>query len=223
MLDALIIVPEITKGMKSIGSKALLKIKESVSILEYQIFQLKKHHKKINIHIIAGFEIEKIKKTLSKSRVNIIYEEDYLDTSQSKCLKLFLREYDSKNLFIISNGVLFKNNPFDLAELGESKVFLLDKPKANFNIGCCDVGTNEVKYLFYDLPLAWSECLYLNDEAIKLFRKIAQNSIMNNMYLFEVVNTMIANNIHFAKYYITKKNIMKINTIQDLSRAKVFI
>lgn len=223
MLDALIIVPEITKGMKSIGSKALLKIKDSLSILEYQIQQLKKINRKIDIHIIAGFEIEKIKKTLNKSKVNIIYEHEYMYTSQSKCLRLFLDSYDSSNLFVISNGIIFKNSPFDLTESNTSKVFLIDKPKNNFNIGCCETNSENINYLFYDLPTAWSECIYLTHDAVQKFKEISQDKTMDQMYLFEIINQLILSNISFYKHYIPKKNIMKINTIKDLTKAKVFI
>lgn len=223
MLDAVIIVPEITKGMKSIGSKALLKIQDSLSILEYQIQQLKKYHKKINIHIIAGFEAEKIKKTLVKYKVNILYNDQYLYTNQSKCLELFLQQYSAENLLVISNGVLFKNNIFDLTNKLESKVFLIDKPKSNFNIGCCDDLSADVNYLFYDLPVCWSECVYMNKEAIEAFRIANKEQTMGQMYLFETLNRLISRDISFTKQYISKKNIMKINTAKDLAKAKLFI
>lgn len=223
MLDAIIIVPEITKGMKSIGSKALLKIKDSLSILEYQIQQLKKYHKKINIHVIAGFESDKIKKVLVKYKVNILYNDEYLYTNQSKCLDLFLQHHSSDSLLIISNGVLFKNNIFDLTNKLESKVFLIDKPKTNFNIGCCDNLSTDVNYLFYELPVCWSECAYLNKQAVEAFKEHNKEQTMSQMYLFETLNCLISNNISFTKQYIPKKDIMKINTAKDLAKAKLFI
>lgn len=223
MLDTLIIVPEITKGMKSIGSKALLKIKDSLSILEYQIQQLKKTHKKNNIHIITGFESEKIKKTLIKYKVNIIYNEEYLFTNQSKSLELFINNYNSDNLLIISSGILFRNNPFDLTSLESSKIFLIDKPKNNFNIGCCNNESSSVNYLFYDLPVAWSECTLLNRDAIIAVKHLYQTQNISQMYLFEIINNLISNNIPFIKNYIPKKDIMKINTQKDLNKAKLFV
>lgn len=223
MLDAIIVVPEITKGMKSIGSKALLKINESISILEYQIQQLKKYHKKINIHIIAGFEVEKITKLLNKYKVNIIYNDDYISTNQTRCLELFLKNYNCENLLIVSNGVLFKNNPFSNYISGESKVFLIDKPKTNFNIGCSNDISNSISYLFYDLPVSWSECVYMNKYAINTFYDITKKNNVSQMYLFEAINTMILYHINFNKAYISKKDIMKINTAKDLTKAKLFI
>jgi hypothetical protein len=49
MIDALILVPEITKGMKSIGSKSLLEIKKKLSVLDYQIQSIRNIDKNIKI------------------------------------------------------------------------------------------------------------------------------------------------------------------------------
>lgn len=222
MLDVVIVVPEITKGMKSIGSKALLKIKDSLSILEYQIQQIKKN-KKYNIHIIAGFEIEKIQKTLSKYKVNIVYNSEYLHTNQTRCIRLFLENHQSEKLFIIGNGIIFKNNPFDLSDNAYSKVFMIDKPKANFNIGCTDSPKDNISYLFYDLPVAWSECAYLSQDAIHKFLELSQERNLDQMYIFEMINVLLSRNIKFDKQYISKKDIMKINSVNDLPKAKLFI
>jgi CTP:phosphocholine cytidylyltransferase-like protein len=223
MLDAIIVIPEITKGMKSIGSKALLKIHDSLSILEYQIQQLKKYHKKINIHVIAGFEIDKIKKLLNKYKVNILHNDKYISTNQAKCLEIFCHNYTCENLLIISNGVLFKNNPFGSYLNGESKVFLIDKPKSNFSIGCLSDQADNIDYLFYDLPISWSECLYMNKDTISMFQTIVNKNNISQMYLFEAINTMILHNISFNKIYISKKDIMKVNTTKDLNKARLFI
>jgi len=225
MLNALIVAPEITKGMKSIGSKALLKLKSSTTIIEYQIQELKKIDKKVNITIVTGFESEKIKKILQKqNKLNILYNDNYLNTNQAKCVDIFLKNYDVENLLIISNGVLFKNSVFNISDIDRSKIFLIDKPKTNFNIGCCDTGSNEnIDYLFYDLPILWSECVFLNNIAIKKIREIFKSNTIDQLYIFELINILIHNNLDIQKVYIPKKHIMKINTIKDLSRAKTFI
>ena len=91
MLDALIIAPEITKGMKSLGSKALLTIKNSISILDYQIQELKKIDKNIFIYIATGFESDKVEKTARKySNTKIIENNKYETSNQTKCLSLFI-------------------------------------------------------------------------------------------------------------------------------------
>ena len=222
MLDILLLVPEITKGMKSLGSKALLTIKNSTVVLDYQIQQLKKIEANCNIFIGAGFECDKIKKTITKySRVQIIENNDYMNTNQAKLIKIFVDNHSSSNdLLIVSNGVLFKNSSIKYSS--KSKIFLIDKPKANFNIGCNE--SDNVNYLFYDLPTAWSECVLLDSMAVKNMKDICSSQNIDQLFLFELINILIEKyNIVFDKNFISKKDIMKINTAKDISKAKLFI
>jgi choline kinase len=222
MLDTLLLVPEITKGMKSLGSKALLTIKNSTVVLDYQIQQLKKIEANCNIFIGAGFECDKIKKTITKySRVQIIENNDYMNTNQAKLIKIFVDNHSSSNdLLIVSNGVLFKNSSIKYSS--KSKIFLIDKPKANFNIGCNE--SDNVNYLFYDLPTAWSECVLLDNSAVENMKDICSSQNIDQLFLFELINILIEKyNIVFDKNFISKKDIMKINTAKDISKAKLFI
>ena len=79
MIEAIILVPEITKGMKSIGSKSLLKIRKSKHIIDYQIEQISSISKKIKVNIATGFDNEKIKKILQDKypNINVIYNDKY--------------------------------------------------------------------------------------------------------------------------------------------------
>jgi hypothetical protein len=222
MLDILLLVPEITKGMKSLGSKALLTIKNSTLVLDYQIEQLKKIDQNCNIFIGTGFESDKIRKAVAKySRVHIIENQNYVNTNQAKLIKLFIdQRFSQSNLLIISNGVLFKNSSIKYA--GRSKIFLIDKPKPNFNIGCND--SEDLHYLFYDLPTPWSECVLLDSDTIKYMKCICDSQNIDQLFLFELINILIEKHkIVFDKDFISKKNIMKINTAKDISKAKIFI
>ncbi len=223
MIDAIINISEITKGMKSVGAKALLKI-NNTSIIEHQINQLKSINRNIKINIITGFEHEKIKKTLSKYRnINIIYNQQYETTNQSMGLKLlFENKKNIEKLFWLSSGVLFKPKSINnTSTKKQSKIFLLDKPKNNFNLGCSN--TEAIEYIFYDLPYVWSECLFLNEEATIKLRSMLGSYNINQMFFFELVNELISNNITLQHEKIAKSKVIKINTVKDLPKIKRFI
>lgn len=226
MIDALIIVPEITKGMKSIGSKSLLEIKKKLCILEYQIESLYQIDKNIRITIGTGFESEKIISLLKKHKtVSHVHNTNYKTTNHGYLLKLYFDYKNSFNdLLIISNGILLKNKCINKTMLNnESKIFLLDKEKENFNLGCADSQQEKTEYIFYDLPQLWSECLYLSKKDVATLQDIMQNSSIDQLYLFEIVNEIINKNGLIKKEYINKKNIMKINSLKDLAKARNFI
>jgi CTP:phosphocholine cytidylyltransferase-like protein len=224
MIDALILAPEITKGMKSLGSKALLEIKKKIPVIEYQIRLLQNISKDIRITAIVGFESEKIIPILNQHNIKYIYNEEYKHTSQSYSLKIFLDQNPTaENLLVINNGILLKPNTLKRQMLiGNSKIFLLNKLKENFTLGC--LKQSNIEYIFYDLPELWSECIYFNKNTLDILSSILDNSYINNMYLFEIINKVLnLNIIEFEKIYIDKKNIMKINSQKDITKAKLFI
>ena len=190
-MDVLIIAPEITKGMKSIGSKALLKIKQSISVIEYQINEIKKYNSHNKITIVSGFEHDKISKLYSNTRnINIVYNPEYTNTNHGESLSVFLDQMNpGKNLLVITNGVLFKNNPFkSKINNNLSQIYCINKPKTNFDIGY--IGDTSIEYLFFDLPNKWTECVMFNQEALSLIRNIDKQKI-SQMYLFEIINLLI--------------------------------
>jgi hypothetical protein len=225
MINSLILVPEITKGMKSIGSKSLLKIKE-YSILEYQINQILGINNTIKINIATGFDHEKIKEYIDSryKNINWIYNENYENTNQTKCLSLFLEQIACEDLLIINSGILFKNKSITYSSLkGNNKIYLLNKPKLNFSIGCSDI--QNIEYLFYDLPNLWAECVYFNTSTTKVLKDILlyNKKHMDKLYLFEIINDLIQHNIGFDNMIIDKKNIFKINNTKDIPQARRFI
>ena len=222
IFDALIVVPEITKGMKSIGSKALLKIKNSIAILDYQILQLNSIPGIRDIYVCIGFESEKIKKTLTHySNVKTIYNDEYLTTNQSKSVALYLENVDKlSNLLVINNGVLFKDC-FKRFLGHNSILYVIDKPKIHFNIGCNH--TESVEYLFYDFPIPWAECVMFNTAALNMLRSHVSKSSIDQNYLFETINLLLSNKIVFDKVTIPKNKVMKVSSVKDIQKAKLFI
>jgi hypothetical protein len=126
-----------------------------------------------------------------------------------------------KNLLVITNGVLFKNNPFkSKINNNLSQIYCINKPKTNFDIGY--IGDTSIEYLFFDLPNKWTECVMFNQEALSLIRNIDKQKI-SQMYLFEIINLLIEKKIIFNIQTSDKKYFMKINNAKDISKAKVFI
>jgi NDP-sugar pyrophosphorylase family protein len=221
MINILMINPEITKGMKSIGSKSLILLKKNLTLIEYQISQLQKiKPSKITINI--GFESDKVLETLYRYKtIDYLINKNYDNTNQGSNLIEYIKQYNPKNLLVFGSGLIIKNNPIKKEHLNSfCQIFVLNKPKNNFNIGCSEL--DDVEYLFYDMPQSWSEIFYLNEEAINLLKKTNQETF-EQMYLFEIINLLLHKNIKFQKRYINKKDIMKIQNLKDLGTAKIFI
>lgn len=229
MINAVILTPEITKGMKSIGSKSLLKIRNK-SLLEHQIDYLFSLSRKIVVNIVTGFDHDKISKHLNEKyekrmdQIKLIYNDRYENTNYGYSVKLLVNSIDAEELLIVSSGVLIKKLAIGLESFtGNSKIYLLDKTKNNFNIGCDSSSGDQINYLFYDLPSPWAECAYLNKSCVKNLTEMVNEKQLDQMYLFELINNLINQDVVFEKTYIKKNQILNISGIKDLVKAKQFV
>lgn len=225
MINALIIASEITKGMKSVGSRSMLNISGNNRIIDQQIHYLKSISKNINITIAAGYEYEKVQHYVKKKykNINILYNPDYKNTNEATNIALYINKNpNTENLLVINGGVLLKKNsiPSCVFKTNNSTIFLLNSIKNNFNLGCNN--TKFVEYIFYDLEKPWSECVYFNKSYIDALKKLFAQQNMYQMYIFEAINYVLScDNMHIE--YINKKNIMKISNINDTLKAKTFL
>lgn len=222
MIDAIINISEITKGMKSLGPKALLKI-NNLSIIEYQINQIKKISRKIRINLITGFYHDKIVDKLKKHKnINYIYNEEYDHTNHGKGIELLLDNNDVSNILYIGSGILLKPKTLSIRSLkNQSSIFVLDRKKSNFDIGCNN--SQNLEYMFYDLPLVWSECCYLNKEVCDAIKSLIINKNISQFFMFEIINIILNKNINIDIKKINRKNICKINSQKDIPKIRYFV
>lgn len=221
--NAIILVPEITKGMKSIGSKALLKTARGISVLDYQILYLRKHYPQLQICVATGFEHEKIKKkTISNNSTTYLVNKDYGCTNHGRSIELYIKQHNPENLLVITGGVLLKNR---LPTPKISTIYAIKRPKSGFTIGfneTSDIDKVGIHYLFYDLPTPWVECVYLTSEAILRLRDLCLKHNLQQLFLFEIINLLLDNHIVLDYKFIDNKNVIKINNSKDISKIKNF-
>lgn len=223
-INIILLIPEITKGMKSIGSKSLLQINQKETILDYQIKYIKKFYKKSHIYLLTGFDSEKIEKKTSKySNITIVYNNNYEHSNQAESLIQYITGYNPDNCLIINNGVLLKEKL--LIKNNNSTIFTSCKNHTDFNIGIShnNENKNRITYLFYGLPNQWIECVFLDREAINTIHHISKKRKLSNLFLFELLNLVLDNGLPLYNYPITNnKNILKINNHNDIKKTKGF-
>lgn len=219
--NAIILVQEITKGMKSVGSKALLELYKNTSILEYQIQYLKRFYYPINIYICTGFEHEKIVKTTQKYK-NVYYSfnKDYETDNQVGSLIKCLKEYKHiNNTLVLSNGLI----PIDKIKINkrQSSIQVTDKAsKIPFQIG--STNNHDLSYLFYGLPYKWTEFIYFNKESVNQTIQLAEKTKYCKLFLFELINVLLDYGVQIKIEHAQKNIPIKINNIKDLGIAKKY-
>jgi hypothetical protein len=216
--NAILLISDITKGMKSIGSKSLLPINKTHTIIEYQIQHLKKFYYPINIFISTGFEHDKIVKITNKYKnVHCVYNQDYESDNQSGSLLHCLKNHDINHTLVINNGLLLLDKISIRKD--RSSIFITNKTlQTHFEIGINFI--NNTQYLFYDLPQKWLECVYFNNESITKILEIGKTNYCKKLFLFEMINILTDSGIKMDSVIIDTKLPIKINNIKDLKMIK---
>lgn len=223
-LACFILSYEITKGMKSVGPKGLLKSKKSKELIRCQIDNIK--DKNIDINIILGFGLDKIKKKIENENINIIYNDLYETANQGYALELILKHYDFNKYdgcIIINSGILFNENikKTILSEKTISKIFYTNE--STNDKYCIGITFNDTKveHMFYNLNKnIWNEILFINNQILSSYKEFIYNTKMRNMFLFEIINKSIDYGAHYQPIKIKKNNIIKILNSKDSSKIK---
>jgi hypothetical protein len=212
--NVILLAYEITKGMKSIGSKSLMTIKidnHPDTILKHQIVSIKKHIPSLaSINIVLGFDKEKIKKKISFGHgVTLIDNDQYDKYGQSYAIKLALEKiHNNYPTVIISNHIILRKNIFDSCHTQSNSIFSIKNcTNQFFKIGCTHHDSN-VEYLCYDLNPKWAEIFVLRQNGIKDFVSILEQN--KHMMLFEAINNSI-DNTSTINHYIYNNSLLTIN------------
>jgi hypothetical protein len=220
---AIILISEITKGMKSIGSKSLLQIEDSITAIDHQIQYLKKYYNPINIILCTGFDHDRIKeKTKKYKNVQYYYNNDYMHDNQSGCLIKCLQEFNPNNALILTNGLLLFEK---IKLLNISSTYFIENTKHRTNY--FEIGTNNIDkdgYLFYDLYYKWIELLFLDKKNIKLLTENKNIKLLSKLFLFELINYIksVDTELKFIKITNQETYPVKINSLKDVIYAKKY-
>jgi len=203
------------KGMKSYGSKSLIDFNKK-KLIEYQIEQIYKIHKKAEIIIISDFEINKFNKIFNQ-KITVIelkkYNPIYLGCKFAK-----------NNLTVfIDYGCIFKSTAIE--KLVGTSILCFDNSiskKTTPQIGCI-VENNDLKHIFLDLPdNKFCNIFALSHEDKN---KILQNTDFgyNNLLSFEIVNKLIASGSSFNVKFIKNNDLIHFNSMRQKNAVNKFI
>jgi hypothetical protein len=211
--NVILLSHEITKGMKSFGSKCLLPIRinqKTDFLLNHQINSLINNIEQIKkLIIVLGFDFEKIRKKINFPKcTEIVYNEEYSRYGQSYALNLGLNHIDNEYpTLVLSSGIVWK---IPIKKTIKNNVVFVTNKNINFRLGCT-ITDNNVEYVFYNLEPYWAESFIIHPEHLKTFTEITNNN--KNMLLFEILNE----SFDLCK---TESYNLKYNSVQNIINMK---
>jgi hypothetical protein len=178
--------------MKSYGVKALLKLSQSQTLLDYQLQAISKTYRTLQYEVVlvAGFESRRL---MNKAPQEIIQveNEQYLDTHSIRSLGIGLRAATNENVIVIHGDLLFNSKTLCFPHENVSKI-VWDKSGhiASNKIGCT-FGDNTLENMWYDIPNKWAQIAYFTGKEAKKLRQYCWNEDNYKKRTFESINHIV--------------------------------
>lgn len=211
MIDIVLLYSGITKGMKSYGPKCIVPIgKSKTPFITEQINLLKKNRNIDNIYVVIGFDSKKVMSLIKdekNSKVHFFINDEYENTNSGGSLLKVLHKLN-KTTLIFEDGILSYDIPKNKKH---SYIPVLSKQNKAYSIGSI-IQDDKIKYMCYDLNNSWAEYVCVSESDINKAKSVIQNSKQHigSMFLFEIINLLIDDDIEFHQYALSSKKIKKI-------------
>jgi hypothetical protein len=207
------------KSMKY-TNKALIKIYKDIFI-NHQIKNLLKVNIRSKILVVCAFESKRIiGHVIKNKRVTYINHEYNEYSNIGESIKEAIKTIpDDQDITIINLSMVIDPKIMKQIKPKNSSIIKSDSTKFKSKIGCTHDPNNNVEFIFYDLEHKICEYLYIHKKDTKIFKNIVQNHIKDNMYLFEIINTMIHHKMKISMETI-KSNIINFTNIDQLPYIK---
>lgn len=208
------------KSMKYMNNKALIKMNKDVFI-NHQIKNLLKSNNTAKILVVCAFENKRISEYILKHKRVIHINHDYNEYSNiGESIKAAMALVpNNQDIAIINLSMIIDPKIMKQIKPKNSSVVSSRSIKFKSKIGCTYNSDNSVEFIFYDLENKICECLYITKKDNKIFKNIVENYIKNNMYLFEVINTIIHYKMTISIENI-KSNVVHFTHIDQLPYIK---
>lgn len=221
-----VIIPAAGFGsrMKSYGPKALIKIKDDLTIIENQLKYLYRYLYKPQIILVAGFEDTKVYTYMEKRRNVLVVTNKHWDTTNVvSSIGIGLQHAIHPNVLIVYGDLVF--NAWTLKiPLSQDSMILTDKYglMKNEEVGCIVQG-NVLENMMYSLPNKWAQIAYFTGKEQRLFKQICTDKAYSTYFGFEVVNMIINSGGRFTAHSHPRMRITDIDSSKDLTKVQEII
>lgn len=216
-------------GIKSLGTKSLIKINAKYFI-DYQLECINKTFKNIDHEILIGsyFDYSKTYKTLNnykKYNLRIIKQTiDNINFGGAMADIINHTLYD--NILFINYGCWFdKESLKNLIGDGKHCSIGILKNKHSDNLPTsCLIHNNLIENIFFDISeYKFAELCFLNSTAKQFMLNNINPALNYNKFMFEILNTIIENNIPVHAKFLDNKNFFFITNHKHFNKVRKLI
>jgi hypothetical protein len=204
-MNVVILGDKFQKGKKTKGCSGLFKIKNTYLIVK-QYSAIRAVFPQSNIVYVCGFEYRRLLSAINNcdeivKNINFIINENYNKYNYGYSLQLLKEHITQKTLILFGDSIVDYKilNTFDCQD--NVSQIVLNKKTAS-SLGCV-INNKKIHNIFYDLDNKIEEIYFIANKDITKLKDILDQPI-KNMFIFEIINMMIDNNVSFKPLKIEK-------------------
>lgn len=206
--------------VRSLGSRSLIQITPTQTVLDKQIAQIKESLPNNEIILITGFDSERVMKAAPANIIKI-ENERFEETNVVRSIAIGLHAARHPNVVIIHGDLVFSTETLKYAGFSNRSGLIVSnsQEKRQDKIGCI-IDNGSVEHMLYDLPNQWAEIIYLTGKELNLFSSIAKRRDKERLLDFEVINSVIEKGGTFIPISPHKMAAIDIDSSKDIIEAK---
>jgi len=212
--------------MKSYGPVSLIKLEDSKTLIEKQIYTILATFENFEIILCVGFEAVKIvnfvKEKFNNINIRIIENQIHYNSNCCESIRLCLANINNDKVIICGGGVLIYPSQLDSINFSESMIIVQNQiDDSNFEIGVIPNAENRVNRLCLGVKTKyWAEILFLQDQnSIDCLLRIVSNTEYKNKFMFEALNELVKNFAIKIQNNLSNRPIIKIDNIKTLRKT----
>tara|TARA_R110000824_G_scaffold14985_4_gene63363 strand:- start:11962 stop:12669 length:708 start_codon:yes stop_codon:yes gene_type:complete len=212
-----VIIPVAGMGhrMKSYGPKCLLPANKKETILEKTISNIEREYPYCDIIVVAGFESEKVIKTLP-SKVRVVENHQYESTNIAESIRIGMNAAANKHLLIVYGDLVF--NVYSIRNITSDGPCAVVDSKERFKeeeVGVTVVD-GKITNFAYGLPSKWSQIAYFEGRSFDILKELCSDKRKSKLYPFELFNIIINSGIDIKAKEPSGMLIKEIDSLKDL-------
>lgn len=195
-MKVIIIADSFKKGMKSRGCAGLLPYNKKNNLLQQQFETVRNIFPKSDIVYIYGFDSKRFNnftEDLGATNIQYVQNKNYDVFNHGHSLSLVKNNIAASDECLILLGydpILPKT--IDKVKKSRKSSVIVD-PKNKSKLGCIfDQTTRSISHIFFDLENSVSDIYFLKKPEIDILCNILEDQQIHNMFLFEIMNSIIS-------------------------------
>ena len=184
--------------------------------LDYQISSILNTYNRSKVFVVGSwsedFKMQKI------PRVKYIKYDTNDLSNIGLAINKSIKYISNSSLAIMNIEMFFDHKILSKLTMKNNAIIVNQNNKFCSKIGCT-IENNKVSFIFYELENKVCEFVYIHKNSLDNFKQIIEDKVSNNMYLFEILNILIENNIQLDPC-ITNENIVHLYDNKDINKIR---